>query len=126
MRRGLIHFHTVFRLDGHDLVHPERTVPPHPAFTAEVLGEDHPAGGEHATWFATVSSTPRSPEGGTLPRGAQIDHASSGSLDDGEVTDTKVAAYLAGYATKSTEPVGVLPGRITAKNASLYSRPGQP
>jgi hypothetical protein len=38
-RRGLIHFHTVFRLDGHDLVHPERAVPPYPAFTAEVLAE---------------------------------------------------------------------------------------
>ena len=36
-RRGLIHFHAVFRLDGHDPAHPEQTVPPHPAFTAEVL-----------------------------------------------------------------------------------------
>jgi hypothetical protein len=38
-RRGLIHFHAVFRLDGHDPVHPERSVPPGPAFTAEVLAE---------------------------------------------------------------------------------------
>jgi hypothetical protein len=32
----------------------------------------------------------------------------------GDVTDVAVASYLAKYATKSTEPVGMLPGRITA------------
>jgi len=41
--------------------------------------------------------------------------------DDGEITDVAVASYLAKYATKSTEPVGVLPGRITAANASVYA-----
>jgi hypothetical protein len=41
--------------------------------------------------------------------------------DDGEITDTKVAGYLAKYATKSTEPVGVLSGRITAANATIYA-----
>src|SRR6516165_6020204 len=38
-RRGLIHFHAIFRLDGFDPVHPDRTVPPHPDFTADVLAE---------------------------------------------------------------------------------------
>jgi hypothetical protein len=28
--RGLIHFHAIFRLDGIDPVHPERTVQPRP------------------------------------------------------------------------------------------------
>jgi hypothetical protein len=41
--------------------------------------------------------------------------------DDGEITDVAVASYLAKYATKSTEPVGVLPARITAANASVYA-----
>jgi hypothetical protein len=52
-RRGLIHFHAIFRLDGHDPTHPERTLPPHPAFTAEVLAEAirQAASG---TWFATI------------------------------------------------------------------------
>ncbi len=40
---------------------------------------------------------------------------------DGKVTDFKVAVYLAKYATKSTEPVGVPPGRTTAQNASTYA-----
>src|SRR5262249_50766696 len=30
-RRGLIHYHAIFRLDGHDPQHPERTVQPPPA-----------------------------------------------------------------------------------------------
>src|SRR5262249_3324622 len=56
--------------------------------------------------------------------GAQIDPLVVRLTGDGEATDIKVAGYLAKYATKSTEPVGVLPGRITAKNASLYADPG--
>jgi hypothetical protein len=120
-RRGLIHFHAVFRLDGHDPVHPERSVPPGPAFTAEVLAEviQQVAG---TTWFATVSH-PAKPRGWDITWGAQIDPRLV-RLTGGEVTDTKVASYLAKYATKSTEPVGVPPGRITAKNASVYADPG--
>jgi excisionase family DNA binding protein len=41
--------------------------------------------------------------------------------DDGEITDVAVASYLAKYATKSIEAVGVLPSRITEVNASLYA-----
>jgi hypothetical protein len=120
-RRGLIHFHTVFRLDGHDLVHPERAVPPHPAFTAEVLAEIIRQVAS-TTWFATVPH-PAKPKGWDITWGAQIDPLVVRLTGDGEATDTKVAAYLAKYATKSTEPVGVLPGRITAKNAYIYADP---
>jgi hypothetical protein len=41
--------------------------------------------------------------------------------DDGEITDVAVASYLAKYATKSTEPVGVLPAKITLANAPVYA-----
>ena len=41
--------------------------------------------------------------------------------EDGEVTDVAVASYLAKYATKSTEPAGVPPGRITKDTAKLYA-----
>ena len=54
-RRGLIHFHAIFRLDGIDPVHPERTVPPHPAFTAELLADLIRQVASDA-WFATVLS----------------------------------------------------------------------
>ena len=36
-RRRLIHFHAIFRLDGVDPVHPERTIQPHPAINPAVL-----------------------------------------------------------------------------------------
>jgi hypothetical protein len=121
-RRGLIHFHAVFRLDGHDPVHPERSVPPAPAFTAAVLAEAIQQVAS-TTWFATVSHPTKS-RGWDIAWGAQVDPRVVRLTGGGEVTDTNVAAYLAKYATKSTEPVGVPPGRITAKNASIYADPG--
>ena len=39
----------------------------------------------------------------------------------GGITDTAVASYLAKYATKSTEPAGVPPGRITADDVDAYA-----
>ena len=89
-RRGLIHFHAVFRLDGHDPVHPERSVPPDPAFTAEVLAEVIQQVAS-STWFATVSR-PAKPRGWDITWGAQIDPRVVRLTGDGEVTDTKVAA----------------------------------
>jgi Replication initiator protein, pSAM2 len=118
-RRGLIHFHAIFRLDGHDPVHPERTVPPHPDLTADVLA-DVIRQAASVTWFATVSH-PAKPKGWDIRWGAQVDPRVVRLTEEGEITDAAVASYLAKYATKSTEPVGVLPGRITAANASIYA-----
>jgi hypothetical protein len=118
-RRGLIHFHAIFRLDGFDPVHPERTVPPHPDFTADVLA-DVLRETASVTWFATVSH-PAKAKGWDITWGAQVDPRVVRLTDDGEITDVAVASYLAKYATKSTEPVGVPPGRITAANASIYA-----
>jgi hypothetical protein len=117
--RGLIHFHAIFRLDGHDPLHPERTVPPHQALTADVLA-DVIRQAASATWFATVSH-PVKPKGWDITWGVQVDPRVVRLTDDGEITDVAVASYLAKYATKSTEPVGVPPGRITAANASVYA-----
>jgi hypothetical protein len=73
-----------------------------------------------ATWFATVLH-PVKPKGWDITWGAQVDPRVVRLTDDGEITDEAVAAYLAKYATKSTEPVGVPPGRITAENAFIYA-----
>jgi hypothetical protein len=118
-RRGLIHFHAIFRLDGIDTHHPERTVPPPAVITAEVLAEvirDVAA----STWFATVTH-PAKPKGWDINWGAQVDPRVVRLTEDGEITDVAVASYLAKYATKSTEPAGVLPGRITKDNAAVYA-----
>jgi hypothetical protein len=120
-RRGLIHFHAIFRLDGVDPLHPERTVPPHPALTAGVLA-DVIRQAASVTWFATVSH-PARPKGWDITWGAQLDPRTVRLTEDGEVTDVAVASYLAKYATKSTEPVGVLPAKITAENAAVYADP---
>jgi hypothetical protein len=120
-RRGLIHFHAIFRLDGIDPLHPERVIPPHPAITADVLADAirHAAG---ITWFATVPH-PAKPKGWDITWGAQLDPRVVRVTEDGEITDMAVASYLAKYATKSTEPVGVLPAKITAENAAIYADP---
>ncbi len=117
-RRGLIHFHAIFRLDGHDLVHPERTIPPHPAFTAEVLAEVIRQAAS-VTWFATVPH-PARPKGWDIAWGTQVDPRTVRLTGDGEVTDVAVASYLAKYATKSTEAVGPLAVRVTPGNLRLY------
>jgi replication initiator protein RepSA len=118
-RRGLIHFHAIFRLDGHDTAHPERTVPPHPAFTAEVLANIIRQA-TSMTWFATVPH-PAKLKGWDIIWGTQVDPRVVRLTEDGEITDVAVAAYLAKYATKSTEPVGVLPAKITPVNAAVYA-----
>jgi hypothetical protein len=120
-RRGLIHFHAIFRLDGIDPLHPERVIPPHPAITADVLAEAT----RHAasiTWFATVPH-PAKPNGWDITWGTQLDPRVVRVTEDGEVTDVAVASYLAKYATKATEPVGVLPAKITTDNAAIYADP---
>ena len=75
------------------------------------------------TWFATVSH-PAKPKGWDITWGAQVDPRVVRLTDDGEITDVAVASYLAKYATKSTEPVGVLPAKITPANASVYADSG--
>jgi len=118
-RRGLIHFHAIFRLDGINPVHPERTVPPHRAITADMLADLIRQVADNA-WFATVSH-PMKPNGWDITWGDQVDPRVVRLTGGGQISDVAVASYLAKYATKSTEPVGVLPGRITAENVSAYA-----
>jgi hypothetical protein len=120
-RRGLIHFHAIFRLDGLDPIHPERTVPPHPAFTADVLA-DAIRQAASITWFVTVPH-PARPKGWDITWGTQVDPRVVRLTNDSEITDVAVASYLAKYATKSTEAVGPLAVRITAGNLRLYGHP---
>nr|WP_042184896.1 replication initiator [Kibdelosporangium sp. MJ126-NF4] len=96
--RGLIHFHAVVRLDGPD--GPD-TAPPSWA-TAELLTE--------AVQVATVDSevTTHRPDGQPLQLawGTQLDirPISAVDIDDeaGGISEPKLAAYVAKYATKGT------------------------
>jgi len=120
-RRGVVHFHAIFRLDGLDPHHPERTIPPHPALTAAVLA-DAIRQAASATWFATVSH-PVKPKGWDITWGTQVDPRIGRLAGDGELSDTKVAGYLAKYATKSTEAVGPLVIRVTSANVRVHANP---
>jgi hypothetical protein len=120
-RRGLIHFHAIFRLDGIDPVNPERTVPPHPAITAEVLADLIRQVAAKA-WFATVPH-PMKPNGWDITWGDQVDPRVVRLTGGGQISDVAVASYLAKYATKSTEAVGPLTVRITLENLRLYGSP---
>ncbi|MGH9063684.1 MAG: replication initiator [Acidimicrobiales bacterium] len=102
-RRGVVHVHAVARLDGasDDLV-------PSPApFGADLL-----AGAIHRAVRAASVSYPDSPGlSGVARWGDQLDVHVLGS--DGHPPGA-AAAYLAKYATKSTEPAGLLDHRLRA------------
>ncbi|CCH28567.1 replication initiator [Actinosynnema sp. NPDC047251] len=99
-RRGLVHFHAVMRIDG-----PEGSDDPAPAWaTAELLDQAVRA----AARVVLVES--HRPDGTVLDLvwGAQVDvrpirAASADQVEEaGAVSDAKLAAYVAKYATKGT------------------------
>ena len=111
-RRGLIHFHAIFRLDGIDPDHPERTVPPHPAITAELLA-DLIRQVAATAWFATVHA-PAKPSGWDIRWGDQVDPRIVQVTGRGRITDAAVASTWPSTRPRAPSPVGVPPGRITA------------
>jgi hypothetical protein len=114
-RRGAVHFHAVIRLDAATACRcPACLLPPPPGFTAELL--------EAAVRQAVATVTVPCPavdddQGVTLTAGwgEQLDVRHIASGDDGELSAEQVAGYVAKYATKSTEALGVtLDHRVTA------------
>jgi hypothetical protein len=120
-RRGLVHFHAIIRLDGHDPADRYRVIAPHTVFTTQLLTAAIRAVAATA-WFATVPH-PAKPKGWDICWGSQLDIRTVRMSGSGEVTDTVVASYLAKYATKSTEAVGPVAVRITLGNLHAYASP---
>jgi hypothetical protein len=101
-RRGVVHLHSVIRLDAAG----EETVPPPLPFDVALLSAA-------VTRASTATSVPypASPGvAGPARWGAQVDVHPLG--DVGAVPGA-VAAYLAKYATKSTDPAGLLDRPLT-------------
>jgi hypothetical protein len=108
-RRGAVHFHAVIRLDATDCSCPACVAPPPAGFTADLL--------EAAVRRAVEAVAVPCPvvdedEGVTLTArwGEQLDvrHITEAADTDGqELSAEQVAGYVAKYATKSTEAVGV-------------------
>jgi hypothetical protein len=112
--RGLVHFHAIFRVDGSDA---NRVTPPRSITAAQLAGIIRDA--VQATRFATVSH-PACPRGWHITWGRQLDTRTVKVTGTGELTDTKVASYLAKYSTKSTEAVGTVSVRINDGNLQIY------
>jgi hypothetical protein len=109
-QRGVVHFHALIRLDGLDPADREQLAPP-PACLD---------GGELARLVAQVvprvgmrtAAHPTNPAGWALAWGRQLDARVIRSAPTGEITDGKVIAYLAKYATKSSDAIGGVPRSI--------------
>src|SRR5690606_1970918 len=99
-RRGIIHFHAVIRLDG-----PDGAADATPAWgTTELLTEAVSAAHAATSLDLTSGEITR-----TFTWGEQIDirpirpvDAHQVEDDGGEITDDRIASYVAKYATKGT------------------------
>jgi hypothetical protein len=119
-RRGMVHLHALLRLDGLDPVDPEIIVPPS-CLDATFL-EDAVRQAAAGTSFTTAPH-PARPDGWRIAWGDQLDIRPVRLRADGAVTDRAVAAYLAKYATKSTETTGHVSQRLTGATVRLYADP---
>lgn len=110
--RGAIHIHAVLRLDGPD---PDSVTPADPRWTAELL--------EEATRRATAQVSAPLPARNEASEerarwGDQLDARPIPPDDPDDLDDLakqqvrNVAAYIAKYATKSTDPLGALDRRL--------------
>jgi hypothetical protein len=103
-RRGVVHFHAIIRLDGPA---GPATAPPAWATVALVTAAIAQAA------RSVNLQTPAAPglPARTLAWGRELDTRPVSTT--GELTDSKVAAYVAKYATKAAECTGTLDRRIT-------------
>jgi hypothetical protein len=118
-RRAVVHFHAIIRLDGIDPADPTAIVPPPPGIDAADLVDavDHAA----RTVRFTTDPHPARRDGWPIAWGKQVHTKVITVAADGEVTDGMVAAYLAKYATKSTEVTGHTSNRLNNDTIDLYA-----
>jgi hypothetical protein len=103
-RRGVVHFHAIIRLDGPT---GPTTAPPSWATIALLAAAiDQAARTVHLETPSTRGLPSR-----TMAWGRELD--TRPVTTTGELTDSKVAAYVAKYATKAAECTGTLDRRIT-------------
>ena len=127
-RRGIVHFHALLRLDAIDPTDPDAILAPPADITAADLVE------LVADTVATTGFlTPDYADTGhcwPIAWGPQLDirpvtlTPREGSQTAPDVSTEAVAAYLAKYATKATEPAGLpTTGRMNAETAEYYADP---
>ncbi|MEV6599303.1 replication initiator [Actinoplanes sp. NPDC051346] len=100
-RRGVVHFHAIIHLDGYDPDDPDR---PRRCWTPPTSRP--PLTMPPATVGFTTDPHPAERGGWDIGWGARVLTKLVTVAAEGQVTDAQVAAYLAKYATKSTEVTG--------------------
>jgi hypothetical protein len=118
-RRGVVHLHAIIRLDGRDPADPDQIAPVPAGLDIEDLA-DAITRSATLTRF-TTDAHPIKPAGWSVAWGAQIDVRPITSGFDSDITDSKVAGYLAKYATKATETTGHTSARITTDTIDLHA-----
>ena len=103
-RRGVVHFHAIIRLDGP--AGPSTAPPAWATLDLLTAAIAQAADAVHLETPATKGLPAR-----TLAWGRE--HDIRPVTTTGDVTDTKVAAYVAKYATKAAECTGTLDRRLT-------------
>jgi hypothetical protein len=108
-KRGAVHFHAIIRLDAAtDCGCPACVAPPPAGFTADVLEQ---AVRQVVATVSVPCPVVDEDQGVTLSArwGEQLDvrHVSADDGDDQELSAERVAGYVAKYATKATEALGV-------------------
>ncbi|MGW5080098.1 replication initiator [Micromonospora echinospora] len=119
-RRAAVHFHVMLRLDGVDTDDPDAIVPPPAGITVDDLEEAVHTAAARIT--VTTPAHPDRPQGWLVAWGEQVDVRRINTAGD-ELTDGKVAAYLAKYATKATEATGHSLTRLTPATIDDYADP---
>jgi hypothetical protein len=106
-RRGAVHFHAIIRLDAAtDCACPACVAPPPAGFTAELL---EAAIRQTAATVRVPCPALNQDQGVTLTArwGEELDVHPITADDGGELSAEQVAGYVAKYATKGTEALGV-------------------
>ena len=104
-RRGVVHFHAVIRLDGP--AGPATTPPAWAKPGVLTAAIDQAAGAVQLDLPATPGLSARTVRFGR-------EHDTRPITSTGDVTDSRVAAYVAKYATKAAECTGTLDRRLTS------------
>ncbi|MEV8508113.1 replication initiator [Actinoplanes sp. NPDC051475] len=121
-RRGVVHFHAIIRLDGYHPDTPDTVLAPPP----ELDAADLVAAIDHAAEQVSFTTDPHPANPGGWPIGWGDKGVFTKVITvaaEGEVTDAQVAAYLAKYATKSTEVTGHTSARLDITTIGLYADP---
>jgi hypothetical protein len=125
--RAAVHFHVIMRLDGKDpnsnaeFPDPKAVLPPPPGFDAQDL-VDAVAHAARVTSFVTAPH-PDMPQVWRIRWGTELKTKVIAMSGEDTITDEAVGAYIAKYATKSTEATGRVLRRLTGDTVGVFADP---